>query len=159
MQPFRIREDARTWFKDLREKSFKTDFDSFYFCLMAGIASKRKQTVPLDSTAELVAYFPDRYSGRGKLLIALFLTCELRQLGVTMSEKRAVHSAIAQLVSPEAPNFLSDDGVREFNKYAHGGYEVLLEWFDDRPRSLETFLRIFKRKVDASLAHIDIAIG
>jgi hypothetical protein len=153
MQPFRIRADARTWFKELREKSFKTDFDSFYFCFMAGIIAKRKQAMLLDDTAELVAYFPDRYSGRGKLLVALFLTRELEQLGVTMNEKAAVHSAIAQLVNPEAPNFLSDDGVREFNKYAHGGYDVLLDWFDDRPRSLETFLRTYKRKVDASLAY------
>ena len=150
MLPFRIREDARQWFKELRERSFKTDFDSFYFCFMAGITAKRKVSTPQDQTAELVAYFPDRYSGRGKLLVALFLTRELEQLGVTMSEKTAVHSAIANLVSPEAPNFLSDDGVREFNKYAYGGFEVLLDWFDDRPRSLESFVRAFKRKVDAS---------
>jgi hypothetical protein len=152
MQPFRIRENARDWFKDLRAKSFKTDFDSFYFCFIAGITAKRKQSVPLDDTAELVSYFPDRYSGRGKLLVALFLTRELEQLGVTMSEKHAVHSAIAKLVSPETPNFLSDDGVREFNRYAYGGYEVLLDWYDDRPRSLETFLRTFKRKVDGILS-------
>ena len=65
-----------------------------------------------------------------------------------MSEKKAVHAAISRLVDPEATNHLSDDGVREFNKYGHGGYEVLLDWFDDRPRSLETFLRAFKKKVD-----------
>lgn len=151
MLPFRIREDARTWFKDLREKSFKTDFDSFYFCFMAGITAKRKISTPQDETAELVAYFPDRFSTRGKLLVALFLTRELEELGVTMNEKSAVHSAIAKLVSPEAPNHLSDDGVREFNKYAYGGYEVLLEWFDDRPRSLESFVRVFKRKVEANV--------
>jgi hypothetical protein len=46
---------------------------------------------------------------------------------------------------------LSDEGVREFNKYSHGGYEVLLDWFDDRPRALETFLRAFHRKVSVSI--------
>ena len=66
-----------------------------------------------------------------------------------MAEKKSVHAAISHLVQPEAANHLSDDGVREFNKYAHGGYEVLLEWFDDRPRSLESFLRTFKLKIDA----------
>ncbi|WP_266029791.1 hypothetical protein [Brucella intermedia] len=152
MQPFRIRSDARLWFKDLREKAFKTDFDSFYFCFMAGITAKRKQSVPLDETAELVSYFPDRYNARGKLLVGLFLTRELEALGVTMQDRREVHSTIAQLVTPDAPNFLSDNGVREFNKYAHGGYEQLLDWFDDRPRSLETFLRAYKRRVDAGLS-------
>ena len=113
---------------------------------------KRKEMVPLDETHELVAYFPDRYSSRGKLLVGLFLKSELELLGVSMDERREVHSTIAHLVMPEAPNFLSDEGVREFNKYAHGGYEQLIEWFEDRPRSLETFLRSFKRKVDQNLA-------
>ncbi|MGH3715980.1 MAG: hypothetical protein ACRDT4_21340 [Micromonosporaceae bacterium] len=154
MQPFRIRQDARNWFKELRdkEKTLKTDFDSFYFCFIAGIAMKRKQPVPSDETAELVAYFPDRYAGRGRLLVALFLSQELDQLGVTMAEKKAVHSAVASLVNPEAPNYLSDDGVREFNRYAHGGYDVLLDWFDDKPRSLDTFVRAFKQRIDAALA-------
>ena len=153
MQPFRIRLDARQWFKDLRDqKVFKTDFDAFYFCFIAGTTMKRKETVPLDETAELVAYFPDRYAPRGKLLVGLFLNSELDMLGVSMNERRDVHSAIAHLVTPEAPNFLSDDGVKEFNRYAHGGYEQLIEWYDDRPRSLETFLRSFKRKIDTAVA-------
>lgn len=154
MLPFRIRLDARRWFRDLRqtEKAFRTDFDSFYFCFLAGVASRRKLSVPMDDTAELVDYFPDRYSSRGKLLVALFLASELKELGVSLDEKRDVHAAIARLVSPESANVLSDEGVREFNKYAHGGYEVLLDWFDDRPRDIPTFLRTFKQKVDGAVA-------
>lgn len=41
--------------------------------------------------------------------------------------------------------------AREFNKFAHGGDEVLLDWFDDCPRSLETFLRAFQRRVPESI--------
>lgn len=150
MQPFRLRSDAKHWFRDLREqKVFKTDFDSFYFCFIAGVTSRRKETVTQDETAELVSYFPDRYNVRGKLLVSLFLKSELELLGVSMSERREVHSTIAKLVTPESPNFLSDEGVREFNRYAHGGYEQLIEWFDERPRSPETFLRGFKLKVDS----------
>lgn len=154
MLPFRLRLDAREWFKDLRDqKVFKTDFDAFYFCFIAGVIMKRKETVPFDETAELVDYFPDRYSSRGKLLVGLFLRSELELLGVSMDERRDVHSTIANLVTPGAQNFLSDDGVREFNKYAHGGYEQLIEWYEDRPRSLATFLRSFKQKVDQNLAN------
>lgn len=149
MQPFRLRLDARLWFKDLRDQGvFKIDFDAFYFCFIAGVIARRKESVPLDETAELVAYFPDRYSSRGKLLVGLFLKSELELLGVSMDERREVHSTIAKLVTPEAPNFLSDEGVLEFNRYAHGGYDQLIEWFEDRPRSLETFLRAFKRRID-----------
>lgn len=156
MLPFRLRRAAQQWFKDLQnQNAFKTNFDAFYFCFIAGIASNRKVTVPQDDTEELVAYFPGQYSSRGKLLVGLFLKSELKALGVSMDERDDVHSAIARLVKPEAPNFLSDEGVRVFNQYAHGGYEQLIEWFEDRPRSLETFLRIYKRQLDLKLGIAD----
>ena len=152
MQPFRLRLDARGWFKDLRDQGvFKVDFDAFYFCFVAGVTARRKESVPLDQTAELVTYFPDRYASRGKLLVGLFLKSELELLGVSMDERREVHSTIGQLVTPEASNFLSDEGVRQFNRYAHGGYEQLIEWFEDRPRSLETFLRGYRHRVESTL--------
>ena len=149
MQPFRLRLDARQWFKDLRDQGvFKIEFDAFYFCFITGVIARRKESIPSEETAELVAYFPDRYRSRGKLLVGLFLKSELELLGVSMDERLEVHSTIAQLVTPEAPNYLSDEGVGEFNRYAHGGYDQLIEWFEDRPRSLETFLRAFKRRID-----------
>lgn len=152
MLPFRLRRDAQRWFKDLQEKkAFKTNFDAFYFCFIAGVAANRKVVIPQDDTEELVAYFPGAYSSRGKLLVGLFLKSELDALGVSMDERDDVHSAIAHLVKPEAPNFLSDKGVRVFNQYAHGGYEQLVDWFQDRPRSLETFLLTFKNMIDLKL--------
>lgn len=144
---FAIRKDARDWFKDIRD-DLTLDFDAFYFCFVAGITEKRKKEVTAADTAALVENFPGPYKNRGRLLIALFLSRELDYLGVTMHEKETVHAAIGDLVDPNAANYLSDNGVREFNKYAHGGYDVLLDWFDDRPRSLETFLRRFHREID-----------
>ncbi len=143
---FAIRKEARDWFRDIRS-DLSIDFDAFYFCFMAGVTAMRKKDVLAAETAPLVENFPGPYRNRGRLLVALFLSRELEYLGVAMNEKKTVHAAISRLVQPEAPNYLSDDGVREFNKFAHGGYEVLLDWFDDRPRSLETFLRSFQRRV------------
>ena len=145
---FAIRKEARKWFEDIRHEGLDLDFDAFYFCFIAGITAARKKNVPAANTAGLVDYFPDKYKNRGKLLIALFLSRELDLLGIKMNERKSVHDAIANFVKPDAPNHLSDEGVREFNRYAHGGYDVLLDWFDDRPRSLETFLRMFRRKVN-----------
>ena len=155
---FAIHKDARKWFEDIRSDLLAPhgtvparDFDAFYFCFIAGIAASRKKDVPVADTVPLVENFPGPYKYRGRLLVALFLSRELDLLGVAMTEKRAVHGAIAQLVRYEAPNYLSDDGVREFNKYAFGGFDVLRDWFDDHPRSLETFLRAFKRQIDRAM--------
>lgn len=157
MQPFRVRSDATAWFKELYDrKEFKIGFDAFYFCFIAGVATRRKASIPLEETSELVDYFPEHYnSARAHTLIALFLKTELDELGVEIGEKgekRDVHAAIAKLVDHNSLSKLSGDGVAEFNRYAHGGFDVLAEWFDDRPRSLETFLRAFKRKMDTSLS-------
>ena len=154
---FVIRNDARDWFRDIRDNFVAPpgtvsapEFDAFYFCFLAGIMTGRKAEVTSSQTTALVENFPGPYKTRGRLLVALFLGRELDYLGVTMVEKRLVRDEISRLVCPEAPNFLSDKGVREFNKYASGGFDVLrYEWFeDDRPRSLETFLREFKRRMD-----------
>jgi len=154
-QPFRIQRSARDWFAELRAaRTFRTDFDAFYFCFMAGITERRKNTVAFDETAELVDYFPDKYGMRSKLLVGLFLTRELQELGVTMAEKNDVHEAIAKLVNPAAQHHLSDAGVREFNRYANGGYDVLLDWFDDKPRYLDLFLLSFKERVHSTLGAV-----
>ena len=150
MQPFRLRKDARDWFKELKDqKVFKIDFEAYYFCFMSGIAEKRKKEVSLDETAELVDHFPAQYKSRGKLLIGLFLKTELEILGVSMDDRQNVRSEIGRLVTPESQSCLSDEGMQEFNKYAHGGYEQLKEWFEERPHSLEDFLRSYKKKIDA----------
>ena len=154
---FAIRNDARKWFRDIRDQFSALsgmvsapEFDAFYFCFMAGIMTGRKGDISASETSALVENFPGSYKNRGRLLVALFLSRELDYLGVTMVEKKLVRDEISRFVKPEAPNYLSDEGVREFNRYASGGYDVLRdEWFDDdRPRSLETFLREFKRRMN-----------
>jgi hypothetical protein len=154
MMPFRLSNEVEKWFKDIGKTSkggFQTDFDAYYFCFIAGITSGRKKGLPASETRELVEYFPDRFKTRGKLIVALFLCRELIELGVQFKEKNTMHTAISRLIKTESPSYLSDEGMTEFNKYAHGGYEVLTEWFDERPRSLDTFLRLFKAKLDQEL--------
>lgn len=149
MLPFRILHDARNWFGLLRaDGSMEIDFDPYYFCLMAGIAAGRKRTASGEETAELVNYFPGRYRARAKLLIGLFLQQELADLGIRIEERRVVHAQVADLVRQDSPNYLTEKGVKEFNRYAHGGFDVLLDWFDDKPRSIEYFVRAYKQALD-----------
>lgn len=156
---FFIRTDARDWFSDIRDEFSAgpgirpaPDFDAFYFCFIAGIAANRKEKIPQENTAQLIAGFPSIYKNRGNLLISLFLNRELKNGGVEPTERQAVREVLSGLVHPRTPSLLSDHGVREFNKYAFGGFDVLLEWFDDRPKSLETFLRLYKFHIDELLS-------
>lgn len=145
---FAVRKDARQWFRDIRHE-LDMDFDIFYFCFVAGATMLKKKEIPASQTDALVDNYPRQYRSRGRLLLGLFLSRELEYFGVSMAQKSAVRTAIAQRVDPMAPNHLTDTGAREFNKYAHGGFEVLLDWFPDRPRALHTFLRTFWSRVRA----------
>ena len=75
-------------------------------------------------------------------------------LGINTSEKTSMHSAISKLIKPDSLTSLSEEGVKEFNKYSNGRFEVLLDWFDERPRNIEAFLPLFKRKLDLHQSQI-----
>lgn len=153
MSYFRIPRAARTdFFKNLTEK-LRLDFDIYYICLMAGLAcpSCRKEPPPSD-VSDLVDYFPGVYKPKGKLIVALLLARELELAGVRSQDRVAVHRVVSQLVSTSSLTYLSDEGVREMNRFAYGGYLQLIHSFEQRPESLAEFLPAYKRLIDEWIA-------
>ncbi len=144
---FSMRNSARDWFEGIRGE-LDVDFDSHYFCFIAGVTELRKANATFNETRDVVRNFPGTYSKRGRLIVALFLSRELDYLGITIEERNTVYNAISKLVRPDAPNYLSDEGTQEFNKFAHGGFDVLAqEWFVEPPRFLHDFLPTFRNRV------------
>ena len=150
--PFRLHRDAQAWFSHLKKDFGKGDagtpeaplFDMYYLCLMAGLAAgEPRPDVLAADTTELVDNFPGDYRDRGRLIIGFFLSRELRQLGIQLTERKALHATISRLVDPHSPSRLSDEGMKRMNQYAHGGFDVLAARFDDKPRHLETFLPMY----------------
>ena len=152
---FMLRKDSREWFKGIRDDKggrvaarLDLDFDIFYFCFVAGVLRGRKLDLPSSETTALVENFPGQYKTRGRLLVALFLSQELVGcLGVDLGARNEVYAEVSAMLRHDAQNFLSDQGVRELNKYAHGGFQVLLDELEDQPQSLDSFLIEFWEKV------------
>jgi hypothetical protein len=145
--PFRLLKDVRPWFKDV-EKDLALDFDMYYFCLMAGLATGRKRPILSEEATDLTQDFPGEYRSRGRIIVALLLTRELRSLGVNYKERATVHREVSKLIDPLSSSHLSPLGLEEMNKYSYGGFDVLTEWFEERPRFLETFLPQLRRQID-----------
>jgi len=124
----------------------------YHLCLLAGLASQRKSEVPPEDTTVLVDYFPGEYRNTGRLIVALFVATELRLMGIDRSERDHLHSEVSMLVDPAGTSFLSDAGMREINRYAHGGFDTISEWFDARPHTFEAFLVNYKEKLDRALS-------
>ena len=145
--PFRLSKDAREWFRDIKD-GFNLDFDIYYLCLMAGLATGKKESVPTTQAPELVDYFPADYRSKGRVLVALFLSKELEALGISMLERDQVYRQIALMVDPLTPSGLSHTGMEEMNRYSYGGFYVLAnEWFENRPRIMEVFLPLYRIKL------------
>lgn len=139
---FRLREDAEKWFAKIgRTGPIKTDFDLYYFCLMAGFASGRSvDPANGGSTREFVKGFIDDYKPAQRLIIGLLIAAELRKGKIDLAEKQAVRNTIRRLVDPQSGNGLTDEGMKRLNWYASGGYEFLAEK-RDKPYAAEDFLR------------------
>lgn len=145
---FELRQDARKWFKDI-EKDYPDLFDLYYLCLIPGFITRRRNTeVNSDNVKEITRYFPGAFRSRGKLLVGLLIDTELSRLGIDLSERTSVYSRISELVVTTPP-YLSDKGIKLMNQYAHGGFDVLCERMNERPRSIETFVRKYHRLIQA----------
>ncbi|WP_299312028.1 hypothetical protein, partial [uncultured Halomonas sp.] len=68
------------------------------------------------------------------------ISVELESLGISVSERGEVHGVIRQLVDPQSPNFLSDEGLAKLNQYASGGFEIISDEVGEPPRALPLFL-------------------
>ena len=158
MSDFRISKDSKKWFDEISKKDeLGLDFDIYYFCLMAGLSTGYQKDLPASETLAFVETFPNKYKDKSKIIISLFLARELSSLGVNLTDKKEAHEHISRLISPLSPNFLSDEGMKQLNKYSAAGFEVLKdEWFVDKPRTLESFLRIFSNKISAGVKDFQI---
>lgn len=145
--PFRLRKDAREWFKHI-EPDLGLDFDMYYFCLIAGLATGTKRDTPADQTTELVDNFPQKYAAKSRLIIGLFLAKEIERMGIDFSSRDLVYKQIHDLVDINTAHMLSDVGMREMNRLSYGGLEVLMEYFEERPASIETFLPEFQEHIE-----------
>ena len=151
---FRLNNETKKWFKDINKDLGKADmFDMYYFCAIAGLATNTLTPLPDSETSELVDYFPSEYAAKGRLIMSLFISRELRRQGINFTERTAVNSSIRRLVDPNSPSRLSSEGMKLLNQYAYGGFEVLIRWFggDDRPRMLATFLPLYHRYLENAL--------
>lgn len=137
--PFELRQGTRDWFTHIKG-DLDVKFDMYYFCLIAGLLEGEKRKVDSDKTSDLVSNFPGPYQEKGRFIVALFLSRELRSLRVDLSERETLHNQISRLVDSLAPSRLSSEGMRRMNEYSYGGLDVLKEWFEEEPQSLEEFL-------------------
>ena len=146
MAYFRLRSDAQSWFSEIADAPpFRTKFDAYYLCLLAGLASGRATELAgaVHPATDLVEKFVEDYRPASRLIIGLLVTAELRKSGIDVTEKAQVRALFKRLVDSESPNSLTESGMRRLNAYASGGYEYLAEQRDMKPYTAEEFIQSY----------------
>jgi len=147
MADFTLSEEAKQWFRDIRNNSdLEIDFDIYYHCLMAGFASGFKNPNPSSASA-FINYFPDKYKHARDLLVGLFLSTEIIREQIDYKDRSAVKKLLSSYIDSNSPTKLNPDGIKELNAYAHGGFEKLQDKFPDRPRDIETFVQLYAKTI------------
>jgi regulator of sigma D len=146
---FRIPNKAKTWFTHIsKANGFNLDFDIYYFCLVAGLKNGKKQLLPSNETTEFVQQFVGDYRSHRHLIIASFLSTELKSLGIALTERNALNDILTQLIDPGSATNLSDEGMKYLNQYANQGFTLLLDSIPEPPRTLDGFLVAFYKFVN-----------
>ena len=145
---FRMRQDAESWFSNIRDqKPIKTKFDLYYFCLMVGLATGRRSepTKRCSEVTDFTDNFVSDYKPYQRLIIGLLIRAELSRSGISVTEKDEVRKLFVDLVNPQNPTNLTDAGMDRLNEYSSGGYDYLAEKLDSRPYHVEEFLRTYAK--------------
>ena len=147
MARFRLRNDAKAWFKQIATfEHFNRDFDQYYCCLMVGFASGRSnEKAP---TTEMVDYFVDGYQEASDFLVGLLIIAELKKGAIDLSDRAAVRDMFKRLVNPRSTNQLTDMGMQRMNAYASGGFDYMSESRELKPYSGEAFLQDYAKLID-----------
>ena len=157
---FRLRTDAERWFSEI-EKDFDYKFDGYYFCLMTGYAAVRKSPLTSADKPAFVDDFPGEYKLQQNLLLGGLIDCDLRDRGISVTNKAAVQKVVSELLTATgASTHLSTMGAAHMNEYASGGFDVLFERMVDKPHRLETFLRGYAKlisKLEAERGQLEAA--
>lgn len=140
--------EMKKWFTEI-SNYYPTDFDLYYLCFVAGVATRRKERPP--KANDFIDYYPGDFTMRGRLLVGILLATELEELGIELSEREAVRRNVRGLVESNGI-MLSKEGAKLMNHYAYGGWLSLSEHFDDKPRTIETFVRLYAGFIQQSVA-------
>ena len=99
-------------------------------------------------------HFPGAYGTTGPLIVAFFLTVELRRLGIGDLDRTQLHETISDLIDPSSGSLLTKEGIGAINEYAYGGFDTISEWFDERPHTFEGFFVYYKNMLDEAMQEL-----
>ena len=138
---FKLRPEVDEWFSRIsraRTSPLSTKFDSYYICLMMGLATGRAVQAP--SAIEFVGTFVNDYRPAQNIIIGMLVAAEANAQGVNLGDRIAIQRLLSLYVSPESSIGLTSDGFQRLNEYANGGFNEIASSYPEQPWIAADFL-------------------
>jgi len=157
--PFRLKNEVDSWFSQIHKQGpLKTKFDLYYFCLMAGFSANKKSSSVEAIASEITDNFVAEYKPVQRLIIGLLIVAEIKKLGIEITDKDEVQGILIRYTTPESLTHLTEEGLKQLNCYASGGFDYLTKVFPTKPHTLEEFLRRYTQVVDSAVKSNDLLL-
>ena len=144
---FKLTKENRDWFVGIK-KTFSTEFDMYYLCLIVGIAANEKGEAP--ALGDLIAYFPSDYTNYSSSILGIILVAEAGNLGISIEEKNQAQEHLGVFIDPGNLSKLSYAGIKSANQYADGGCGILRAKLQ-KPNHLGAFLNKYKNLINEEI--------
>lgn len=143
MPDFRLRQDTEDFFRYVKDTApLQTKWDLYYLCAIVGLLGRRTSDPAEEdiSAPVFVQQVIEGYKPIELILVALLLMAQMSRVGYRAEDKKEIQRLLGQLVDPRA-QALGSEGAGILNRYASGGYDLLIERYGDvPPRAVEDFL-------------------
>jgi hypothetical protein len=127
---FRLTEDAKDWYKKIKDSDnatplFSEEFDLYYFCLLFGLSEDQKEiNEPL---VDMSKNFTLKYKKSKEILLTFLMLRHAQKRKIKVSDKKSLQKLLDKFCDKESESGtgLSTAAIDTMNHYAAGGFPIL----------------------------------
>ena len=141
--PFRLSTEARSYYRQINEKSTTGQFDSlwdqYYLSAMAGIKDRSRVPEDKEPGEEFVSDVIQAYEDQKYEIYSSLIVAEIEREGIPWDEKDEIQDMMLKILDSSSHTRLSDFGTILLNCYSEEGFRLIRSEIT-APPELDEFL-------------------
>jgi len=126
---FRLSTEARSYYRQINEKSTTGQFDSlwdqYYLSAMAGIKDRSRVSEDDEPGEEFVTDVIQAYDDQKYEIYSTLIVAEIEREGIPWDEKQEIQDMMLKILDSSSHTRLSNYGTTVLNCYAEKGFRLI----------------------------------
>lgn len=144
---FRLSTEARSYYRQINEKSTTGQFDSlwdqYYLSAMAGIKDRSRVSEDDEPGEEFVTDVIQAYDDQKYEIYSTLIVAEIEREGIPWDEKQEIQDMMLKILDSSSHTRLSNYGTTVLNCYAEKGFRLIRSDIT-APPELDEFLEQYQ---------------